>query len=119
MDTKNRVIKFRAWDKVANRMILVDNLVWDISGQLLSFNSGNFSELMQFTGLTDKNGKEIYEGEIVKTPNGIEKIEWDEENALFGTRELKRTFYFNNAKEFYLNSEVIGNVFENKSLLTP
>jgi uncharacterized phage protein (TIGR01671 family) len=75
--------------------------------------------IMQYTGLKDKNGKEIYEGDIVKYPN-IQafgdnwKVEFDrgsftvkEKTARICIRELA----------FKQNLEVVGNIYENPELL--
>jgi uncharacterized phage protein (TIGR01671 family) len=70
----NREIKFRAWDKIDKimRQVTCYNL-YDEYVRLDEDNSGNSITrkiddviLMQFTGLLDKNGKEIYEGDIVR-----------------------------------------------------
>ena len=55
-----REIKFRAWDE-ENGMFPVTDFHWDKGGKLYD----NGHKLMQFTGLLDKNGKEIYEGDIL------------------------------------------------------
>jgi hypothetical protein len=70
-------------------------------------------KLMQFTGLQDKNGKEIYEGDIVKEGrSGNCVIEWDVKAAKFVYRTATATIGM-----FSFFGEVIGNIHENPELL--
>lgn len=69
----NRVIKFRAWDSRHKEMTYITSLYWfeeegihDMSeGKAIS---GNYT-FMQFTGLYDDNGKEVYEGDVLLYSN--------------------------------------------------
>ena len=75
-------------------------------------------KLMQFTGLLDKIGKEIYEGDLIKVGNfgDLHEVIW-EERAYYRMRKLGS----NTGIAFYVNDrslEVIGNIYENPELLT-
>jgi len=109
-----RTIKFRAWDRTNKRF-------WSHFSVSSAHGSIWFRglkkedwELMQFTGLIDKNGKEIYEGDIVKG-NRVGIIIYSDEHAGFYTF-FKRRDLIDNIFPEYL--EVIGNIYENPELLS-
>jgi uncharacterized phage protein (TIGR01671 family) len=72
-------------------------------------------QIMQYTGLKDKNGKEIYEGDIIRHGVGIFPVSWGDDIAAFecNTRVGSRTLYGYQ----HDGIEVIGNIYENPELL--
>lgn len=113
----NREIKFRAWDAVDEKMYLFDLIDLrqdqeksDMSNLFLSYDS---THIMQYTGIKDENGKEIYEGDIMKTPAGIGLIKWDKCFIVYWGKEDYTTLH----DTPYKYIEVIGNIYENPELL--
>lgn len=134
-----REIKFRAWDKEENEMhfdVGIDEhgipykFPHDLDSiDTVSADAADYwpdAELMQFTGLKDKSGKEIYEGDIVKYRKHPQKTKVGEVAftsygafAIKNQNELERERGFWTWTSFNgMNSlEVIGNIYENPELL--
>lgn len=112
-----REIKFRAWDKdlkgwIVEKFWLSDGVVWIRRGDMLVQLE---TELVQFTGLQDKNDKQIYEGDILKHRVGqIAEV-------IFERGGFKPRIVHQPASLLMPPSEeieVIGNIYSNPELLT-
>lgn len=144
--------KFRAWDKIDKELYLVDEINFN-RGEFESIGDGitflreaSKVELMQSTGLKDKNGKEIFEGDILKFND-----EWEDycqEGYVDGSSEginyvligsemtyfiFEKTKYSDSSLFYYVNEEhltfqevmennelefeVVGNIYENPDIL--
>jgi len=137
----NREIKFRSWNNAQSKMLnsvgVHPSLTSDLSveddyyetnedGRYIVDSSNDNYKLMQYTGLKDKNGKEIYEGDIVKAI--IERMEFVTE-VVFGKKSygwsLKcdrtdrekwgKLKYYKLPSSKYI--EVIGNIYSNTEML--
>lgn len=121
--------RYRAWDKIHKIMYEVDDIMSidfgksEIGVKTLFFdqtNRYNFDDivLMQSTGLTDKNGKEIFEGDILGTKdgllNGVVKFNID---LGMWTNSLLRYNNFERLCSIANSREIIGNIWENGELL--
>lgn len=116
----NREIKFRAWDK-ENKLMFPHKLIdqYDKDGFMLwgDIFSGQDKtvELMQFTGIKDKYGKEIYEGDVVKLDDIICPITWDDGGfQMITDKQQGKSPAIQNRLKYF---EVIGNIYENPELL--
>lgn len=123
------ITKFRAWDKETKTMLdvlLIDFKKSVLIGEHWEFGETNFInfdeiELMQSTGLKDKNGKEIFEGDIVDYKGREAVVKWHGSYASFIYRfvdELQERA--SDWEPLFLacyHFEVIGNIYENPELL--
>jgi uncharacterized phage protein (TIGR01671 family) len=119
----SREFKFRVYSFVDKEFIYFD--IYDYPQGI----AGGVSEPQQYTGLNDKNGKEIYEGDIVKDTwkeNRPYSYSPDEEYDCEKIFEVKYEDYSFNLDRKYsreqtcvddFHREVIGNIFEHKHLL--
>ena len=130
-----REIKFRAWDKNTNTMYenisilpsmecIAINVDYDHDFQEYCIDESYVVELkdvelLEYTGLKDKNGVEIYEGDIVETTRAL--------NHIIGiVTMIKGCWYIQDGEDSYyrliprfgkVENKVIGNIYENKELL--
>jgi len=127
-----RTIKFRAWDSRYNCMYNWNELALEekqvfISDGDLYRRYDDELYLMQFTGLLDKNGKEIYEGDVVQCTEEKNGSETGKRKIVFAKHEWK-TARLENDEDFYKHClglnwggwesfEVIGNIYQNEELL--
>ena len=124
--------KFRAWHNELSRMMLVKTMFFFAGGlEELELNDSVMNdyitaypdeiELMQSTGLKDKNGKEIFEGDIVDYKGREAVIKWHGSYASFIYRFVdglqERFSEWDPLFLAYYNFEVIGNIYENPELL--
>lgn len=74
--------------------------------------------LCQYTGLTDKNGKKIWENDIVRNEEGdIGVVQWFEEHAAFMIWNKTKNCVCYLAENDFLKIEIVGNEFDNPELL--
>lgn len=125
----NREIKFRIWDRQNKCMQGVGTMDWLCDGEVEYINNRLPDELvlMQFTGLKDKNGTEIYEGDIVKIgcnhKPGTYTVIWDKYRVAWWLKNIKQREkehfddYCQLLDDTWQDREVIGNIYENAELL--
>ncbi|WP_336162098.1 YopX family protein [Fusobacterium polymorphum] len=120
--------KMKAWLKKENKMVSIIGI--DLNYQYIRYtDDGNLFkddykiaefkdiELLQFTGVKDKAGQEVYEADVIKFNDGIDDIygliSYDDEDAVYCVS-------YENVTEYLLNMagdfEIVGNIFENPNL---
>jgi uncharacterized phage protein (TIGR01671 family) len=145
-----REIKFRAWDNKNKKMFIPSMLDWKDERDPKENDTRTFyiwrspyedehvnwshtcigtedSILMQYTGLDDKNGKEIYEGDVIQFKDGIvingsnihrSKVEWLDELSGFYIHADNVGYYQVNPSQCAMyHYEIIGNIYDNPELL--
>jgi uncharacterized phage protein (TIGR01671 family) len=148
----SREFKFRAWNKENKKMILPyenvgeDELMISFSGRLITIENNNACgaddccgpnenyvsesdhkcyEIMQNTGLKDKNGKEIYEGDLLSYERNwsssvseivFHKVEWSEEGGWLPFIEVWSDELA--SYDILKDCKVIGNIYENEDIIS-
>lgn len=126
------IAKYRAWDKTRNEMnyrVMVGNcdtddenwtcpIIWiEEKKDWLHFD--DYDSIMQSTGLKDKNGKEIFEGDILKNNKYITSVFYERGAYCVKFRRTTNTTVTMNVISFIekYKTKVIGNIYENPELL--
>lgn len=116
--------KFRAWLKNENKMMEVRVIDWN--NEVVDLFNPHIEipldkiELMQSTGLVDKEGTEVFEGDILHHQIQTEYtfiVKYDKDNARWYGDGLSRTYRIDLMKHFMQYYKIIGNIYENPELL--
>ena len=127
-----REIKFRAWLKYGKEIVDVEEI--DFMNEVINYIDNDYEnneqeiigayfeniELMQYTGLKDKNNKEIYEEDIVKLRDnhGIGVIKYSDEWGAFVVEYIKpRPLAVLGMNYYEEDIEILGNIYENPEIL--
>jgi uncharacterized phage protein (TIGR01671 family) len=129
-------IKFRAFNKVWGMMLPVDSIDFEQERVCVTVEASDYSHknewqdyiigeeivLMQWTGLLDKNGKEIYEGDIIRNGTSIGVVEFGDfqcDTGFEGHKEDIETiqaYYMKteSGNKYNIYGEIIGNIYDKK-----
>ena len=123
-----RKYKFRVWDKMRLQFIYPEDnnqqhFIIDLNGQFHNLQNGSGGDdyiVQEYTGLTDKNGKEIFEGDIVKWGSLNYIVEYNHTACKWQGRSPEHHGYLHLVTEHFrdlMNGIIISNIFEHKHLL--
>ncbi len=134
-----RIYKFRGWDEYGCKMIYYNDWFTLTNQKVLCFEESDEHyyvddcdvdcpcrvKLMDYIGSCDKNGKDIYEGDLIQVaPNWIYKVIFSEKKAAYVGKSIRPMRYKGGKmKVFYCNisqlrnGEIVGNIFENNNLV--
>lgn len=116
-----RELEFRVWDYATKKFIFDQYIVL---GNMASYSGAKVPNwiIEQFIGLLDKNGRKIFNGDIVKCKYGhIGQVTWEEHDVCFNVTEYYSSSDDHPTMAFFEGGpfEVIGNIHENPELLNP
>lgn len=123
-------LKFRVWDReketfLKDVFVGSDGQLYQFSkdtiyGAAITFLGKENKKILQFTGLRDKNGYEIYDGDIVNLKGDLYTVSW---NGCFSSFDMTNIDKAKQYKDLYIlnknfeKSEIVGNIYQNRELL--